>query len=191
MKMLSQRFLLPSPWPCIVMEPWLEESRLSFGNRTLEVLAQESCGRRPPGMTRPDDVAIVNLSSCISPTACHLLCQMSQRTCGPPHLTPHHHYPISLLFIFAHMDPFALDPFFLLHLCLPTPNSYSYLMTQFRCHLFLEAFLDFFPAWQIQFYLGFPCVLLITTFLPSTKLWVSQGQKLWLIHLCVTVSMGA
>ena len=114
-----------SPWKCflsdsffhpldLVMEPWLEESRLSFGNRTLDVLAQKGSGRRPPSMTRPDDAAIVNLSSSNSPTACHLLCQMSQRTCSPPPLTPHHHFPISLLFIFAHMDPFALDPFFLL-----------------------------------------------------------------------------
>ena len=54
-------------------------------------------------------------------------------------------------------------------LCLPTPNSYLMLMIQFRCYFFSEAFLDFFPGWQIQLYLVFPCVLLIT-FLPSTML---------------------
>jgi len=73
---------------------------------------------------------------------------------------------------------------------LPIPNSYLMLMTQFRCYLFSEAFLDFFPGWQIQLHLVFPCILLIT-FLPSTTLWVSQGQKLWLTYLCLTISMGA
>ena len=89
--------------------------------------------------------------SCLPPT---LSFQMSQRTCSLPPPSPHLS-PSSLTLL-------PLTPFPWIHSppppCLPTHNSHSCLMIQFRCRLFLEAFLDFLPGWRIHLYLVLPCV---------------------------------
>ena len=175
-KTSSQWLLLPSLWPCIV-ETWLERSRL-FWEQNSQALAQKSSWRRPPSMTRSGD-GVLSSSPVFSlqPSATYFA------IAGVPEdLWPSTPDPTSVLsnlwpFCLCSHGPLCAGFFFSCSiLCLPTPNSYLTLMTQFRCYLFSEAFLDFFPGWQIQLYLVFSCVLLIT-FLPSTRLWVSQGHK--------------